>query len=79
MSTDLPSRIESHREGLVEGFAKRYRCHKLIYYAGYSDADEAYMREHQIKGWSRLKKMTLIASQNPLWKDLYEDLIGDCS
>lgn len=79
MSVDLPGRIASHKEELVEGFAKKYRCTKLVYYEGCESVDEAYVREKQIKGWTRMKKHTLIDLKNPKWEDLYERLIEDCN
>ncbi len=79
MSTDLSARIASHREALVDGFAKRYRCKKLVYYAACETPDEAYLLERQMKGWTRAKKIGLINYTNPSWKDLFEDLIRDCS
>ncbi|MFA5946384.1 MAG: GIY-YIG nuclease family protein [Patescibacteria group bacterium] len=78
MSTDLPARIYSHREGLVDGFANRYRCKKLVYYEGCDDPDQAYLREKQLKGWTRVKKLGLINQFNPKWTDLYDHLITDC-
>lgn len=59
MSTDLPSRIESHRSGTIDGFAKKYRCTILVYYEGCESVDHAYVREKQIKGWTRLKRWRL--------------------
>ena len=78
MSTNLPSRIEVHRDGEVRGFTQRYRCTKLVYYEGCADEDQAYLREKQIKGWTRIKKVGLINQFNPTWRDMFEDLINDC-
>lgn len=79
MSTDLPARVESHKEGDVWGFTKKYHCTKLVYYEGCDDEDSAYIREKQIKGWTRAKKNALISYKNPKWADLFEELIADCS
>ena len=79
MSTDLPSRIQSHRDRNVDGFAKKYRCFKLVYYEGCVDPDHAYKREKQIKGWTRIKKTGLITATNPTWRDLFDDLITACA
>jgi putative endonuclease len=78
MSTDLPSRVQSHKDGTVEGFTKRYRCTKLVYFEGCEDADSAYLREKQLKGWTRQKKVDLININNPGRKDLFSDLIDTC-
>ncbi len=77
MSTDLPERIASHKEGLVDGFAKKYRCTILVYYEGCDSIDHAYIREKQIKGWTRNKKVALIQMRNPTWNDVYKELIAE--
>ncbi len=79
MSTDLPSRIEVHRDGGVAGFTQRYRCTKLVYYESCENEDQAYIREKQLKGWTRVKKVGLINQLNPTWRDMFEDLITDCN
>jgi putative endonuclease len=79
MSTDLPARVESHKQGLTEGFARRYRCNKLVYYEGCEDIDQAYKREKQLKGWTRIKKVNLINQFNPEWRDMFTELISDCA
>jgi putative endonuclease len=55
---------------LIEGFTKKYNINKLVYYEVFDDIDNAIAREKQIKAGSRQKKMDLIASINPSWKDL---------
>ncbi len=77
MSTHLVARVETHREGLVVGFTQKYRCTKLVYYESCEDEDQAYIREKQLKGWTRVKKVGLINQFNPRWKDVFEDLITD--
>ena len=74
MTNDLLRRIEEHRIGAVDGFTKKYRCHKLVYYEVFATAYEAISREKQLKAGSRKKKDTRIAALNPTWKDLVEDL-----
>jgi len=76
MSTVLPARIDSHRGGLVKGFAQKYNCTKLVYFEFTPDEDTALLREKQIKGWTRAKKAALIERDNRDWKDLFEDLIN---
>ena len=71
---DLCARIAQHREKLLSGFSKRYNVTKLVYYEAGSDAIGAIAREKQIKAGSRQKKIDLINSVNPEWRDLYEDL-----
>jgi putative endonuclease len=59
---------------LSEGFTKRYNLTKLAYYEIFEDANNAILREKQIKGGSRAKKIALINGMNPEWRDLYDEL-----
>ncbi len=68
-------RIFEHREGLVKGFSKKYQCIMLVWYELHESMYEAISREKQIKAGSRAKKLALIESFNPDWKDLYESLL----
>jgi putative endonuclease len=70
---DLLRRSYEHKHGLVEGFTKKYRVHRLVYYEETSDVENAIAREKQLKKWRRSKKMDLIKSANPKWQDLSED------
>jgi len=76
MTNDLKRRAHEHREGLADGFTRRYRLKKLVYYEICDDALSAIAREKQIKGGSRKKKLLLIGSMNPQWRDLWEDING---
>ena len=69
---NLPRRLYEHRNGLVDGFTKRYNVHKLVYYEYTSDVYSAISREKQLKKWNRSKKNALIQRMNPDWKDLSE-------
>jgi predicted GIY-YIG superfamily endonuclease len=75
VTSNLPKRAFEHREGLVAGFSKRHGCKILVWYELHSSMIEAITREKQIKAGSRVKKLALIESLNPNWKDLYGDLI----
>jgi putative endonuclease len=75
MTNDLPCRVAQHRSGELPGFTAQYRCHKLIYYEHCTNALDAIGREKQIKNWSRAKKVKLIATLNPRWIDLAEDIL----
>ena len=70
---NLLKRIYEHKNSLIEGFTKKYNCHKLIYFDETNDANAAIQREKEIKGWLRKKKVALIESVNPAWLDLAED------
>jgi putative endonuclease len=74
VTSDILTRTEQHKEKLNKGFTKRYNVDKLVYYEVLPDAISAIKREKQIKGWSRQKKIDLILSMNPEWRDLYEDI-----
>ena len=63
-----------HKNGAIEGFTKKYRCHSLLYYESYSYVEEAIAREKEMKGWSREKKETLIKSTNPYFWNLAIEL-----
>jgi len=66
-----------HRKEIDAAFAATCRCNKPIYYEHYSDADEAFARETQLKKWSRAKKIALIDRLNPSWLDLRDHLLED--
>ena len=70
VTNDLERRVFEHKEGLVEAFTKRYRVKKLVYHESTSDIRSAIEREKQLKSWRRSKKVELVESQNPEWKDL---------
>ena len=70
VTSNLKRRLYEHRNGLVEGFTKKYNLHKLVYFEHTSDVYSAISREKQLKKWSRVKKNTLISRQNPNWTDL---------
>ena len=61
-------------EELIEGFTKKYNIDKLVYYEVFDDIDNAIAREKQIKAGSRQKKIDIITSINPAWKDLSIEL-----
>jgi putative endonuclease len=74
VTNDLKRRVYEHKEKLVEGFTKKYNITKLVYYEIHNDIQNAILREKQIKGGSRQKKVKLINSMNKDWRDLYEEL-----
>ena len=74
VTKDLTKRVYEHKEKLVEGFTKKYNIAKLVYYEVFNDPESAIFREKQIKSGSRAKKIDLVNSMNPKWKDLYDNL-----
>jgi putative endonuclease len=76
---DLYKRVQEHKNKIyTNSFTSRYNIDKLVYFETYSLVSDAFARESQIKGGSRKKKITLIESINPEWKDLF-DTISYCS
>ena len=67
---NIARRMHEHKNGLIEGFSKRYKLHKLVYCETCSSITEAIHREKQLKPWRRAWKEDLINSVNPQWKDL---------
>ena len=74
VTNDLRRRVYEHKEGLIDGFTRRYHVHKLVYYEICEEIEGAIQREKQIKAGSRKKKNELISKFNPDWKDLWEQL-----
>ncbi len=73
VTNNLKRRVYEHRHKLVEGFTAKYNITRLVYYEATPDVRSAIAREKQIKGWLRSKKIALIESANPEWKDLSEE------
>jgi putative endonuclease len=69
----LERRVREHKEKLVEGFTKKYDITRLVYYEPHGQIKGAICREKQIKNWRREKKLVLIRSINPKFRDLSED------
>jgi Predicted endonuclease containing a URI domain len=76
VTSDLLKRVYEHKNGLVEGFTKKYNVHTLVWYEQHQTADTAFTREKQIKKWNRSWKLELIEKVNPDWRDLYNELIN---
>jgi putative endonuclease len=73
---DLAHRVAQHRDGLVEGFTRRYGLKRLVYVERHDDIRTAIQRETSIKRWSRAWKINLIIADNPDWDDLYDRLLA---
>lgn len=70
VTNNLERRIYEHKNHLIPGFTTRYNLTRLIYFEQTTDVWSAIEREKQLKGWLRQKKVRLIESINPEWKDL---------
>ena len=74
VTSNLTHRAWQHREGVGDGFTKRYGCKLLVWYEIADTMEAAILREKQIKGGSRAKKVSLVECMNPRWDDLYETI-----
>ena len=81
MTSDLKRRVYEHKQKLIEGFTKKYNVTRLAYYEETSDVQTALSREKEIKKWRRSKKIALIKTMNPRWRDLsqgwYDEVTPD--
>ena len=73
ITNHIERRVAEHRQHKVAGFSARYRTRELVYMEAFGDVRAAISREKQIKRWLRSKKIALIESVNPCWKDLSTD------
>ena len=75
VTNNLVRRVYEHKNGLIEGFTKRYHLTKLVYYEQFDDITMAIAREKQLKAGSRQKKNDLINGFNKEWVDLYDSIV----
>jgi putative endonuclease len=75
VTNNLIRRVIEHKDPKSKGFTNRYNVILLVYYEITNDIEAAILREKQIKGGSRAKKIALIEEINPEWRDLFQDLI----
>ncbi len=73
VTSNLEKRIYEHKNGVADGFTKKYKVHHLVYYECGNDVVSAITREKQLKKWNRQWKLNLIEKENPMWRDLSED------
>ena len=73
VTNDLERRVFEHKRKLVQGYTAKYDVTRLVYYEATANVLAALAREKQIKGWLRKKKVALIESANPGWRDLSHD------
>ncbi|WP_317964063.1 GIY-YIG nuclease family protein [Methylocaldum szegediense] len=76
VTSNLVGRVFQHRNGLVEGFTKKYGVHMLVWFELHERMESAILREKRIKKWPRAAKIGLIEASNPEWRDLWTDLTG---
>src|SRR5271157_5584500 len=75
VSDNLPRRVLQHKKETHKGFTAKYNVNRLVYFENTQDIGAAIAREKQIKGWTRAKKVQLINSVNPEWRDLSLDFM----
>ncbi len=73
VTNDLATRVRQHKQKINSGFTSRYHVTKLVYFEMTPSVEAAIAREKQLKGWKRVKKVALVESANPSWKDLAEE------
>ncbi len=73
VTNDLTRRVKEHKEGLADGFTKKYRITRLVHFEEFLDVRDAIAREKGIKGWMRYRKIRLVEGRNPTWQDLARD------
>jgi putative endonuclease len=74
VTNDLVRRVYEHKQGLVEGFTRKYEVYRLVYFEQHSDIEAAIRREKRLKKWNRAWKIRLIEEANPKWVDLYPSI-----
>jgi putative endonuclease len=75
VTNNLVRRVYEHREGLADGFTRKYRIKALVYFEPHEAIAAALQREKNVKHWSREWKIDLIVASNTDWQDLYEDIV----
>jgi putative endonuclease len=74
VTNNLIRRVCEHKMGLADGFTKKYRVHRLVYFEQYNDIEAAIVREKRLKKWNRAWKIQLIEELNPNWDDLHPQI-----
>ncbi|MFN3826371.1 MAG: GIY-YIG nuclease family protein [Micavibrio sp.] len=74
VTSDLKKRVWEHRNGVADGFTKKYKVHNLVWFEQYDGAEQAIRREKQMKEWQREWKIKRITEMNPDGHDLYDHI-----
>ena len=78
VTSNIPDRIKQHKtKKHPDSFTAKYNLDKLVYFEKLETIGEAIKREKKIKGGSRKKKIDLVNTMNPEWRDLSEFLDRD--
>jgi putative endonuclease len=76
VTNNIIKRVWEHKNEFVDGFTKKYKVKRLVYYEIFTDIEYAIQREKQLKHWNRQWKVNLISDFNPRWDDLYQSILG---
>ncbi|MCL7752386.1 GIY-YIG nuclease family protein [Polaribacter sp. Z022] len=76
VTNSLKERLYYHSnpEANSKHFSHKYNCRYLVYFEHYQDIETAISREKQLKKWNRKKKDFLIATKNPNWDFLNDEI-----
>jgi putative endonuclease len=74
VTSNLVKRIWEHKNNLAEGFTKKYKIHRLVWYELHDTMESAITREKRLKDWKRKWKLALIEKDNPEWQDQYQSI-----
>lgn len=74
VTSNLVQRVWQHKAGFVDGFTKRYGLHRLVWFEVHETMESAIAREKQLKAGNRRRKLELVESRNPGWRDLYDEI-----
>jgi putative endonuclease len=77
VTSNLIQRIWQHREGILDGFSRKYSVKVLVWYEIHGTMETAIRREKALKKWNRNWKLKLIEERNPEWIDLWPEINGD--
>jgi len=75
VTSNLVQRVWQHKSEFVDGFTKQYSLHQLAWFEVHETMESAISREKQLKAGHRKRKLQLIESLNPDWRDLYDDIL----
>jgi putative endonuclease len=76
VTSNLIQRVWQHKQGLADGFTKKYGIKMLVWFELHDTMNSAITKEKSLKKWLREDKQRLVEGTNPYWRDLYEDLLG---
>jgi putative endonuclease len=75
-TSNLIQRVYQHKAGAADGFTKKHKVDMLVWFEQHDSPTSMVTRERQLKEWKRAWKIELIEANNPMWRDLYGDILG---